>query len=285
MSVGNATGTLPVPAGLTRRDEVHDRFATTWWELGAGHPLVLVHGGGAGADALGNWHRCVERLAAEHRVLALDMLGFGSTTSLDEDCGFSQTERVRHLASWLDALGIERPSLVGNSMGGSLVLQFALDHPGRVDQIVLMGSAGLPIPVSPELHEILAYREPDRAAMERIVRGLTHPSCALDADLVEYRYALTTQPGTLASYGRAMSLVAEGDMLVDESALGALERPVLVIGGREDRVVPFAAAARFFELLPHAWLVGIPECGHWPMIEHPDHFAEVTLQFLRGGRP
>jgi 2-hydroxy-6-oxo-6-(2'-aminophenyl)hexa-2,4-dienoate hydrolase len=283
MSVSTAAGTLPVPPGFTRHEEVHDRFATTWWDVGDGPPLVLVHGGGAGADAVGNWHRSVERLATRHRILALDMLGFGGTTPLDDTCEFSQRERVHHLTSWLDAVGVDRASFVGNSMGGSLVLQFAIEQAARVNRVVLMGSAGLAIPVSPELHEILSYHEPDRDAMERIVRGLTHPSFDPEPELVDYRYVLTMQPDVLTSYGHTMALVAQGDMLVDEDALARLERPVLVMGGRDDRVVPFSAAVRFFELLPRAWLHGIPACGHWPMLELPDHFADVTLRFLGGG--
>lgn len=273
---------------LSVHEAEHDGMTTVWWAAGAANgarPLVLVHGGGAGADAIGNWFGVLPRLAERRRVYAVDLLGFGRSRHVGE-APYDQSQRVRHLAGWCRELGIGSADWVGNSMGGATVLQLALDHPALAASIVLMGSAGLPIPVSPELHEILAYDTPDPEAMGRIVAGLTHRGYRPPPGMVQYRYELTDDRGRMARYVATMELVREGDMVLDADRLAEIEVPVQLLCGRDDRVVPFEAAIEFHHRLPDARLYSIPGCGHWPMLEHPEEFLAVAELFLaRSGRP
>ncbi|MGQ0804148.1 MAG: alpha/beta fold hydrolase [Actinomycetota bacterium] len=260
----------------------HDGIRTRYWEAGRGEPLVLVHGGGAGADALGNWVAAAPLLARHFHLFAVDMLGFGETESIDgRNLEYTHNARVGHLRSFLDALGLGPVALVGNSMGGMTALGLAMDTPHRVSALVLLGSAGLGSGVSPELQRILEYREPDFDAMRRIVQGLTHPEFEPDEALVRYRFELTRREATMTAYSAMMQQVQkDGGLHCDEAAVAGVKVPTLVIAGREDAVVLVEEAVKFNQLLENSWLYVVPKCGHWVMIERPRDFAGSVLRFL-----
>ena len=111
-------------------------------EAGRGAPVVLLHGGGPGASGLSNFSRNVDALAEHFRVIVPDLPGYGrSSKGVDGSDPFGYlADAIRGL---LDALGIDRASLVGNSYGGACALRLALDTPGRVDKLVLMGPGGI----------------------------------------------------------------------------------------------------------------------------------------------
>lgn len=254
---------------------------THFWETGQGEPLVLIHGGGAGADAYGNWAECLEIFAPRFRTIAYDMVGFGRSEPLEPGFVFSQEARTQQLRSFLDVMGLDRMALVGNSMGGATALGLAMQQPERVSRLVLMGSGGLTHEFSPELRTILDYREPDREGMERIARALTHPSFVVDDELVDYRYQLTLDESVMAAYRATMGWIREaGGLYYDEADIAAVKVPTLLVSGREDAVVPLAISLRFLQLLENSWLYVIPKCGHWAMIEHPHDFAGAVDRFL-----
>ncbi|MEB3980799.1 alpha/beta hydrolase [Mycobacterium sp. 663a-19] len=261
-----------------------DLVRTHYWESGTGEPLLLIHGGGAGADAWGNWATLIPTYATNFRTIAYDMVGFGqSLLSRDDDTGFnySQGDRVAHLSALLDALGLQRVSLIGNSMGGATALGLAMTQPERVKKLVLMGSAGLNRAFSPQLQTILNYREPSRDAMADIVRALTHESFVPPEDLVDYRYTLTREPAVMDAYRRTMAWVREqGGLHYGEDEIAAVGVPTLVVCGREDAVVPLMESVRFHQLIEDSRLYAIPRCGHWAMIEHPAEFGRISCDFL-----
>jgi 2-hydroxy-6-oxo-6-(2'-aminophenyl)hexa-2,4-dienoate hydrolase len=269
------------------REEIVDvgGIQTHYWETGRGDPVVLIHGGGAGADAYGNWAQCMPRFASQFRTIAYDIVGFGRSAPLKRGFVYSQDARIEHLRAFLDGLGLERPALVGNSMGGATALGLAMRHPGRASRLVLMGSAGLTHEFSPELRTIVDYREPDRDGMRRIADALTHASFTVDDELVDYRYELTRADEVMDAYRATMTWIREaGGLFYDEAEIATVKVPTLIVSGREDAVVPLALSVRFHQLLENSWLYAIPNCGHWAMIEHPDDFADVTIRFLSSGK-
>ena len=116
---------------------------THYIEAGQGEPVVLIHGGGAGADGWGNWSKTMPIIAAERRVIAMDMLGFGQTAKPNGSFEYTQEARNKHLVDFLDALHVKNAAMVGNSMGGATVIAAAVRRPDLIGKIVLMGSAGL----------------------------------------------------------------------------------------------------------------------------------------------
>lgn len=273
------------PDGATR--QVRERYVqvgdvrTHYWEGGDGAPVVLLHGGGAGADAFGNWQGCLPLFTPAFRPIALDMVGFGRTVAGDPGFEYSQDARVEHLEGFLDELGLDQVAIVGNSMGGATALGLAMRSPTRVRGLVLMGSAGLTHEFSAELQTIIEYREPDRDGMRRIVGALTHASFDPDERLVDYRYRLTLEESVMSAYRATMGWIREvGGLFYDEEAIAEVQVPTLVVSGREDAVVPMPLSVRLHELLENSWLYVIPKCGHWAMIEHPLDFSTVTTRFL-----
>lgn len=258
---------------------------THYLEAGSGAPLVLIHGGGAGADSVGNWRGSIELFAAHFRVLALDMVGFGGSAKPDP-AGFtySQDARVVHLKGFLDALGIGRASFIGNSMGGATALGLAANHPQYVERLVLMGSAGLNTSIHPDLLPVINY-DFTREGMLHLVRALVNARFEIDDALIDYRLAKSLEPDTRAAYGATMQWIREqGGLYYPPETIARVACPTLVVNGKEDKVVPLANAYRFLELIPDSWGWIVPHCGHWAMIEHPDAFARACLAFLQPQR-
>ena len=258
-----------------------DGIATHYLEEGAGHPVVLIHGGGAGADAWGNWESCWKAFSGKFRTIAYDMVGYGGTAVDREDFVYSQDARIAHLRGFLDAKGIAKASLVGNSMGGATALGLAMRHPERVHTLTLMGSAGLNHQFSPELQTILNYQAPDRIGMRRIVEALTNDDFVASHEMVDYRYRLTLNEKIMSGYNAGMDWIRKsGGLHYDEHEISGVEAPTLVVSGREDAVVPFEQSVQFHRLIKNSWLYSMPHCGHWAMIEHPVEFSEVTTTFI-----
>lgn len=256
---------------------------THYVEAGARNapPLVLLHGGGAGADSIGNWRYALPLLACDFRVIALDLVGFGRTDKPDPaGYAYSQHERNAHLAEFLTALGLSPAILVGNSMGGATALGVAMEQPELVRALVLMGSAGLNSEISESLKPIVHY-DFTPAGMHRLVAALTGPAFRPDDELVLRRYELSIEPGARRAYEAIMEWIrAQGGLFYPEDALRSVTASTLVINGKEDRVVPLDKAFRMLELLPNAWGYIVPHCGHWAMIEAPEDFAAATRSFV-----
>lgn len=254
---------------------------THYLEAGSGEPVVLVHGGGAGADAFGNWTTTIAELSKRYRVFALDMIGFGKTeVPADPAYVYSQEARDAHLAGFVEALGIGAVHLVGNSMGGLTSLGASLLRPDLCRKLVLMGSAGIRIPMSPELLSIVQY-DFTVAGMTRIVEGLTGPDFVVPEGLVEYRYNLTLGKDAQRAYEGIIAWQrANGGLHTDEERIARVSVPTLVVAGKSDLVVPLTAAYRFLELIPQSWGVIMPRCGHWPMIEYPVEFSRIVINFI-----
>jgi 2-hydroxy-6-oxo-6-(2'-aminophenyl)hexa-2,4-dienoate hydrolase len=266
--------------------EIRERFVdangirTRTLELGSGDPVILVHGGGAGADSWGNWKGVMPVLAKRAHVFAVDMLGFGKTEKPDP-ASFAYTQQARndHLIATIEALGLGRASLVGNSMGGATSLGVAIKRPDLVHKLVLMGSGGLPLQMGESVRTILAFA-PSRENMEKLIRVLTNDDFPIDPAMVEHRMSLVETPGTMPAYGATMRWVAENGLVYPEDEIRKVKHKTLVIAGKNDKVVTPDVNWRFSELIENSWLHMIPRCGHWAMIERPDEFCAVTGWFL-----
>ncbi|WP_421730087.1 alpha/beta fold hydrolase [Brevundimonas sp.] len=255
---------------------------THYLEAGQGRPLVLVHGGGAGADSRGNWAETIAHFARDRRVIAPDMIGFGLTDKPDPAVYlYDQPGRTTHLVDFLDALGLSDVDMVGNSMGGATAIGVALNRPELIRRLVLMGSAGLPIPErpSPQLLHNLQY-DFTVEGMRRVIAGLTAPGFAPTESLVKYRFDIVDDPASRAALSAINAETRKGTLNYDEDLLRGIQHPVLVVNGKEDGVSILPRAYRFLELFPNSWGYIVPHCGHWAMIEAPDDFNQAVALFL-----
>ena len=177
---------------------------THYYEAGEGHPLVLIHGGGAGADAWGNWRASIGTYAQQFHVFAVDLVGFGHSDKPDPaNFEYSQERRNQHIIGLIEALGLEKIHLIGNSMGGSTSMGVAIERPDLVNRLVLMGSAGIKSAPSEELKSIMNY-DFTTDGMRKIVKGLTNPAFEVNEDMVSYRHTLSIEDDTRAAYGAVM---------------------------------------------------------------------------------
>lgn len=253
---------------------------THYLEQGSGDPIVLIHGGGAGADSYGNWRSVVPLLSDQYRVIAMDMVGFGRTDKPNGAFTYSQDARNKHLAGFLEAMALEHSVLVGNSMGGATALGVSIEHPHLVKKLVMMGSAGLNAEVSEALRPVVDY-DFTVDGMIRLIRALTTDQFNIQDELVRYRHELSTDPDTQRAYKATMGWIKEqGGLFYEDEFIKQNRVPTLVVNGKEDKVVPLGNAHRFLELIEDSWGYIIPHCGHWAMIEHPANFASATRSFV-----
>ena len=268
-------------AGAESRYIDVDGINTHYYEAGAGEALILLHGGGAGADSFGNWRGCLARFAVHYHVYAVDIVGFGCTDKPDpQDYSYTQQARNEHIIAVIETLGLDSVNLIGNSMGGSTSMGVAIERPDLVNKLVLMGSAGVRAPITDELKSIMNY-DYTTDGMLRIVRGLTNPDFRFDEELVNYRHGLSIENDTKRAYNAVMGWIREqGGLYYEEDYISRVTQETLVVNGKMDKVVPLSSAYKLLELIENSWGYILPGCGHWAMIEKPVEFTAATLSFL-----
>lgn len=257
-------------------------FRTHYIEAGAGRTVLLIHGSGPGVSAYANWRFLIPVLAERFHVLAPDVLGFG-TSARPERVTYDLALWVNHLIAFLKAMNVQSCSIVGNSMGGALALALAIERPDLVDRLVLMGSAGLSFPLTEGLDAVWGYEPSEPAMRELIARYFAYDATIATDELVRLRYEASCLPGYQESYRTMFPAPRQSGierLASDSAAISAIERPVLLVHGRDDRVIPLAVSERLLRLLPDADLHVFGRCGHWTQIERKAEFNELTSRFL-----
>ncbi len=263
--------------------DIGDGLRVHYHEAGparAEHTVVFVHGSGPGASGWSNFRRNYPLFAERGlRVLVPDTLGYGYSSKPDDrdyDLAFLAGAQRR----FLDALGVGRFSLVGNSHGGAMSIQLALDLPERVEKLVLMAPGGL------EERETYMQMAGIRVMMEAFFdkRGITResmrrvfslqlfdPSLVTDEILAERLEIAELQPKRVLSSMRVPMLAPE---------LSRIACPVLALWGMNDQFCPSSGALTIAKACKRARVTLLTECGHWVMVEHADYFNRACLDFL-----
>jgi pimeloyl-ACP methyl ester carboxylesterase len=263
---------------------------TRFWSAGeTGTPVVFVHGLGGSIE---NWVYNIEPLAARHRVFALDLKGFGRTdkTPLVKDL----EELMQFLGDFMDAQHIDKASLVGNSLGGGLVLYFTIKNPARVNRLILVDNAGIASGVIldlklvsiPVLGNLLA--RVSRKSVADLWRKIVFNPALVTDELVEKTYQLAVLPDArkalLATTRAGISIGGQRARYRRLVAAGfaGMTAPTLICWGRQDRIIPVAHGVTAAEKIPHASLRVFNNCGHMPQFEYPEDFNTLLLNFLAG---
>lgn len=254
---------------------------TSYLEGGSGEPVIMLHGSGPGVSAVANWQHNIPTLSHRFRILAPDIVGFGDTER-PEDVTYSLRTWTDHVWAFLDAHGIEKTAIVGNSLGGRIALQMATDRPARITKMVLMGAPGVGMTPTEGLAALRAY-EPTHEAMRDLLRNYfaVNPAMITD-DLVAIRYQASITNGAYEAY-RAMFFDprhAGAQLGITEDEVRAITTPTLLVHGREDKVVPLHVSITMLGLLPNADLHVFSACGHWTQIERADEFSALVSDYL-----
>jgi 4,5:9,10-diseco-3-hydroxy-5,9,17-trioxoandrosta-1(10),2-diene-4-oate hydrolase len=262
-------------------------------EFGSGPALLMLHGGGAGANGLSNYGRNIDALSAHFRVIVADMPGYGaSTKGLDQSDVFGDLART--MIGLLDALGIDRAHVIGNSLGGACALRMALDAPERIGRLVLMGPGGIGttrgVPTE-GIRKLIGYYKGDGPSLEKLqdfIRNyLVFDGSLVPDDLIEARYRASIDPEVLASppLQGPSSLDAAFKMdFTRDRRLRSLLHPTLVLWGREDKVNKPSGGRTLAKTLRNCDLYEFANTGHWVQWERADEFNAVTLSFLLQAR-
>lgn len=255
---------------------------TNHHDIGTGDPVLLLHGSGPGVSAWANWRLPIQVLADRFRLLAPDLAGFGYT-EVPADITYTRERWLTQIVDYLDALGIERTAVVGNSFGGSMALALAIEHPQRVSKLVLMGSVGVPFEITEGLDAVWGY-EPSEEAMGRLMREtFAHDPSLVTDELVRIRHEASIRPGAYEAF-RAM-FPAPRQRWVDAMAhhevdIRAIPHPTLLIHGRDDKVIPLETSLTLLEWIEDAQAHIFGRCGHWTQIEHTAAFCAQVADFL-----
>ncbi|MCW0197565.1 alpha/beta hydrolase [Sphingopyxis sp.] len=250
-------------------------------EVGSGPAVVFIHGSGPGASGLSNFKQNVAAFAdAGYRVLLPDMIGYGAS-SKPEGIDYTLALFTDTLFDALAQAGVSEAVLVGNSLGGGVAVQMALDHPGFATKLVLMAPGCIEeLPVyfaMPGIAKMVGdFTSPDFTVedQKKLVSNLVYDPSVITDDLVAERYAVArTQPKDVLARMRTPNLAPR---------LGELPMPILGFWGLSDEFCPASGAQRFLDACPDARFMTFNKVGHWVQVERTDEFNLYALAFLRG---
>jgi len=266
----------------------------TYAQAGSGPVLLLIHGMGGTFE---NWQAVIEGLARKHTVIAPDLPGHGASAPGAGD--YSIGALAAGLRDLLVALGHERATLVGHSLGGGIAMQFAYQFPEMTERLVLVSSGGLGPEVSLILRAaalpgadlfIAATAGPGRTVGSALARGLTAVGLRPNADVAEVArgYAsLADRERRAAFLATLRSVIGTGGQRVHagDRLYLAEDMPVLIIWGERDPIIPVHHGENAHEAIPGSRLEVFEGVGHLPQLELPGRFMAVLERFIANTEP
>ena len=256
----------------------------------AGPPVLLIHGYTASIFV---WHAAAPLLGNEgFRVIAVDLVGFGYSEK-PRSFDYSIDSHARVIARLMDRLGIGRAHIVGSSYGGAVAMTLALDHPERVDKIVLSDAV---FNDEPKSHPVLRLAEvpvigelitpflvDSKMFLRRRMRKTLSPA---NHHLITTERVRSVQRPIAAADGHHSVLATSRNWRAKRIERDAhlIEQPTLLIWGHEDRVIPLALGRALHRAIPGARLAVIRKCGHVPQEEKSEIFAGLVSEFCREAR-
>lgn len=274
--VGHYADIAPV-AGAPQRVHYHEAGPSD-----AREAVIFLHGAGAGASGYSNFKGNYPVFAAAgHRVIVPDLLGYGLSSKPDipqYDTDFF----VAGVKGLVDALKLERVTLLGNSLGGAVALGYALDYPDEVSGLILMAPGGvedldtyLAMPGIASMFAVYKAGKSGPEAMREIMSQLVFDPAHLTDDILNER-----APIALTQTDAARSVLKVPNLT---TRLHELRCPVFGFWGVNDRFNPVGGALKIVENAPDARIELVNRCGHWVQVEHREMFNRLCLDFLENG--
>jgi 4,5:9,10-diseco-3-hydroxy-5,9,17-trioxoandrosta-1(10),2-diene-4-oate hydrolase len=259
-----------------------------WAEGNQGSPVIFIHGIG---QYIETWLPSFGVLAEKYRVYAVDLLGHGRTDK-PLNVSYKIEDLAQFVKDFMTTLGIERAHVVGHSLGGAIGTRLTLVHPAVVDKLVLVNSGGLGkegtmvlrIISVPILGEVLT--RPSRSGSANFAKLIVHDPAVMTDELIEQAYQMSLLPSIQKSFLKVLrdnvNLFGQKKSMYSPNVQGlpSITKPVLVIWGRQDQVLPVAHAEVAKKSLPNVRVQIFDNCGHFPMLEHTKPVNELLLEFL-----
>jgi pimeloyl-ACP methyl ester carboxylesterase len=262
---------------------------------GSGPPVVLIHGM---VNSSKHWEPVALRLAEEYTVIAPDLIGHGDSAAVRGD--YSLGAHASSIRDLLAALGVERATIVGHSLGGGIAMQFFYQFPQRTERLALISSGGLGREVSPMLRGAAmpgASAALWAAAHPRLLDALSSAGERLrerGRGIGVYLLAIARALGPLGQPGARRAFLQTLRSVIDFRGqhVSARDRlylldgfPTLIVWGERDHTIPLAHGRRAHETIPGSRFETLPRAAHFPHIEDPAGLAVALLEFLRTTEP
>lgn len=260
-----------------------DGIRTHYIEKGDGSPVILIHGFFFDSYM---WAANIDQLAEHFRVYAMDLWGFGYSSRNPLDYGFPLY--ARQLALFMDALAIPAASLVGQSMGAGTIIEFTVSNRSRIDRIVLSDASGLPnpLPLIGKISNLPGVGEAMYAFPGNFIRRLTLANTFIHdkGTITEEFLQNATRFQKIEGSSEVMLKITRKDFF-DKlepriKQLGELNVPTLIVWGRDEKAIPLPIGQRLHKELPGSQMEIIDKAGHCPMIDQPERFNALVLDFL-----
>ncbi|MFE8069764.1 alpha/beta hydrolase [Marinobacteraceae bacterium S3BR75-40.1] len=294
-TLANAMGVAEIPLDdlKERYTNEHSKFVEIngynihYQDQGSGDPIILMHGI---FSALQTWDGWVEELKKTHRVIALDMPGYGLTGGPENLEDFDADNVLNTVAKFIDELDLRQVSIAGNSLGGFIAASYAAKYPARVDKLILLDPFGYPqetpwilgLATFPPIAFIGNYIQPPIVVTLNVRWVYGDPRRIKDKDI--YRYVRMNQrPGAKPLYVKTLKMIDEQAKNLDPRPFYRISAPTLLMWGEEDDWIPLKIADKWLNDIPNAKLITYPTVGHMPMEEVPETSVKDAEKFLDEG--
>jgi triacylglycerol lipase len=247
-------------------------------EAGSGPEVILLHG--LGGDK-GNWRMTLPVLAARFHVYAPDQIGFGQSDK--PQINYRVATLVDFLNAFYKKVGISKATLVGNSLGGWVAMDFALQYPDKVNRLVLVDSGGYSFKrtggVAPAREVLLGLNPSSLAGTKQLMAIVFHNKAFSTDAVAEQVFTEHLRKNDGYTINRFVDSILRGDDVVD-GKLGAIKTPTLIVWGRDDMLIPLATAKALAEDIAGSQTVVLDECGHVPQVECAAPFNDALVKYL-----
>lgn len=249
---------------------------------GSGETIVLIHGTGA---SLHTWDDWTKELKQSYRVVRMDLPAFG-LTGPSKEAAYKTQDYVDFLDAFVKKIGLNEFYLAGNSLGGKIAWNYALDHPAKVKTLGLIDPSGflkgkeiptiIQLAKTPVLNQLVKYITP-RFMVEQNIKEVYFEDDRISDELVNRYHEMTLREGNRQAFiDRAKTVDKQ-----NTDQLENIEEPSLILWGREDYWIPLAHADLFHQAIPKSELAIMDDTGHVPMEEKPKESLEIYLKFLQ----
>lgn len=269
---------LPLPVG--KYAKLENGLTLHYLDIGTGPLVIWLHGSGPGASGFSNFKGNYPAFdKSGFRNIVLDLPGFGRSDKPD-DVNYDLAFFVENLKLLLDNIGVDRCTVLGNSLGGAIALGYTLDNPERVDNLILMAPGGVEeretyfdMEGIKRMVEVYSQGPMGVEQMRQVMNLQLFDSRQLQESILEERAAVAvTQPDNLFTTMMVPNMTER---------LHEIKCPILGFWGTDDRFNPASGTFKIIENAPNARFTVLNRCGHWVQVEHRELFNRQCLDFLR----
>ncbi len=249
--------------------------------LDSGHSkgtLVLIHGLGASAE---RWDKVIPTLSEQYRVIVPDLIGFGYSDKPLVD--YTPEFFSNFLEKFFDVSGIERPYIIGSSLGGHITAEYASVNPDNLEKLILVSPAGVMKKSTPALDAyIMAALYPSEQSAKNAFEMMEGSGKEVDTKIVEGFIERMQLPNAKLAFMSTVLGLKNAEVITKK--LQSIQVPTLIIWGSDDPVIPIQHSKAFVSAIKDCRFYRMDGCGHTPYVQDPKTFVSAVMNFLQNGR-